>query len=295
MSGDEVSKELQSELSNAEKRLKVLYEKRDHFQEEAKVFREMREDLHQKRRAVLDNMAELKGKKEALYAEIKETKARRDHYNEKAGILSGAIRKRRDDDRKNSHPYEDRSTLELELRKLETAYETNPQKDLAKERDLVKKIDGIRKKLEAIYATEPERQKVAEEVRSSEDEIEDFKRRADLEHARINELFGQIREIDATMKELYPSINHLRGEGDKRHEEYLKARSQADSYHNKAMELRERVLQLRDERRKIQNEARAVIDEQNRSVKAALDDGEKLETAADAAVELLLKKGKIRL
>jgi phosphoserine phosphatase len=292
MTGDEVSEELQTELSNAEKKLKAIYDRRDAFQEEAKVFRDMRNDLQAKRREVLDRISAWRGEKDELYARIKEAKARRDHYNERAGILSGTLRKRKDDNK--GVPYEDRFTLELELHKLEERYETVPLK-IDKERELVEQIDGLRKKLNAILEKEPERERRSTEIKSTEDEVEDFRRRADEEHKLMNELFGSVRTIDAKIKDAHPTVNHLRSECDKNHEEYLKARAQADGQHQKAMELRDRVLQMREEKRKILNESRNVINEQNRKVKEELDDEGKLDSAADEAVNLLLKKGKISL
>jgi uncharacterized coiled-coil DUF342 family protein len=292
--GDEVSEELQAELSNAEKRLKAIYDRRDAFQEEAKVFRDMRNDLQDKRRAVIDQVNQWRDQKEDLYAQIKEAKARRDHFNEKAGLLSGTLRKRRDDDRK-AQPYEDRITLEIELRKLEQQYETIPSKDLAAERKIVAQIEERRKKLQAIMEKEPERELRATEFKNTEDEIQDYRQRADEEHKRMNELYGKVREVDQRIKETHPTIDHLRSESDKNHEEYLKARAQADGQHQRAMELRDHVLQLREERRKVQNEARSVIDDQNRKVREELDDEDKLDSRAEEAVGMLLKKGKISL
>jgi len=294
MSDEEFSQELTAELSNAEKKLKLLYDRRDHFQEEAKVFREMRDDLHDKRRSILDSMAELKAEKEGLYDQVKEAKSRRDLYNEKVGLLSGTLRRRRDDDRKGQ-PYEDRITLEIELKKLEKKYETIPSKDLAAERETVKQMDEIRRKLQRILEKEPDRARVIQEFSTAEEEIDGYRQMADREHLRMQELYGRIKEIDVRLKEQYPSINHLRAESDKRHEEYLKAREQADSYHAKATELRERVLQLRQEKRKILNEARSVVDEQNAKVREALEDDDRLDEAADHAVAALMKKGKITL
>ena len=59
MSPEELPQELVKELSDSEKRLKALYEKRDHFNEEGKVYREMRDDLHQKRKDILNRIQPL--------------------------------------------------------------------------------------------------------------------------------------------------------------------------------------------------------------------------------------------
>ena len=61
MASEEIPQELMKELSDSEKRLKVLYDKRDHFNEEAKVLRDMRNDLHSKRKSILNHIQEIRG------------------------------------------------------------------------------------------------------------------------------------------------------------------------------------------------------------------------------------------
>lgn len=293
MPPEELPQDLVKELSDSEKRLKNLYEKRDHFNEEGKVYREMRDDLHKKRKNILDKIQHIRAKRSQLLEEMKAAKSRRDMFNDKARSILG-IKRKRDQDAKKADPYEDRHTIEMELRKLEDLYQTRSH-TLAKERDIVKSIEEKRSKLKELEAKEPVFQAARVEAQTKDEEIKEYRRLADEEHAKVQELYTKLKEIHEKLDEFSPTLDHLRKEADKRHEEYLKVRKQADSYHQRAMELRERVLALRSERNKIIKDAKDIIKDQNKKVSEELDDDEKLDDAADKAVEMLLKKGKISL
>ncbi|MBN1390573.1 MAG: hypothetical protein JXA22_08030 [Candidatus Thermoplasmatota archaeon] len=293
MSSEEVPEELVKELTDSEKRLKALYEKRDHFNEEGKVYREMRDDLHGKRKEVLLNIQKIRDERTKLLEEMKAAKARREMFNEKARTILG-IKRRSDGEVKKADPYEDIRTIEIELIKLEDLYQTQSH-SIAKEREIVKSIEVYRKKLKEIKAKEPVFQAAKVEAQSKEEEIREYRRLADEEHARVNEIFEKLKELNKKMDEISPVLDHLRKEADKRHEEYLKVRKQADVYHQKAMELREKVISLRQERDQLRRDSRALIDNQNEMVNKELSDKDKLDDAADRAVDMLLRKGKITL
>ncbi len=291
MSPDEMPEELLKDLSNSEKRLTALFEKRDHFNDESKVIREMRDDLHLRRKRILDQLSDLRDKKGQLLEEMKAAKARRDLYNQKARNLRGV---RKEPGNKETIFYEDINTIDRDLKKLEEEYQTRSH-SLEKERGIVKAIDEKRRKLKELKAKEPEFKAERVQAETADDEIKEYRKLADQEHQKVQEIFEKLRDLNDQLDEFRPSLDHLRSEADKRHEEYLKVRKQADSYHQKATELREKVLQLRGERDRIRRESKVVIDEQNKMVSRSLDDEGKLDEAAEKAVEMLLKKGKISL
>lgn len=293
MSPDEVPQELMKELSDSEKRLKGLYEKRDHFNEEAKVIREMRNDLHSRRRAIISQLQELRDKRVKLLEEMKAAKQRRDSFNQRVRDLLG-IKRKKDKDARETSPYEDKRTLEIELRKLEELYQTKAH-TLEKEREIVKSIEEKRRKILELESQVDDHKAIVFEAKTKEDEITEYRRLADEEHARVQELHERLKEIHEKLDEQSPTLDHLRKEADKRHEESIKKREQADSYHQKAMELREKVIGLRKERDQLRKDARDLIQDQNKKVDEELADEEKLEDAADKAVDMLLKKGKITL
>ncbi len=293
MSPDELPPDLVRELSDSEKKLKALFDRRDHFNDEGKVYREIRDDLHNKRKAIYKKIDHIRAEKTKLLEEMNAAKARREMFNERARSLIG-IKRRRDSEAKDKEPYEDRHTLELELRKLDDLYQTRSH-TLQKERDIVKAMEEKRKKLKELKASEPEYQAIKLEAQDKEEQIKEYRMLSDQEHMKVQEIYLKLKEVSEKLDEHGPTIEHLRKEADKKHEEFLKVRKQADSYHEKAMELREKVLALRHERGNLLKDARILIDDQNRKVKEHLEDEDMLDNAADKAVDILFKKGKISL
>jgi preprotein translocase subunit SecD len=84
-------------------------------------------------------------------------------------------------------------------------------------------------------------------------------------------------------------------EGNEKHEAYLDVRSKANEVHAKVVEMRDKVLSIKGAKRTEAREARDLLRQQNRSVRAALLDEKKLEASADAALRALLEKGKVEI
>ena len=79
----------------------------------------------------------------------------------------------------------------------------------------------------------------------------------------------------------------------KRHKKYLEIREEAQEQHEKAMEMRDKVMAVKNERRKRYQEAKALIKEQNKKAKTEIFDDGKLEKVADKSLESLKKGSKI--
>ena len=95
--------------------------------------------------------------------------------------------------------------------------------------------------------------------------------------------------------ELTAQLAALATEADKKHEEFLKIRARADEFHQKATEMRAKVLTIEDARRSEIREARNLLRQQNITVRKVLLDERKLDKAADDALQLLLKKGRVEM
>jgi phosphoserine phosphatase len=291
MDPDEVPQELVRELSDGEKRLRSIYERRDALNEQAKIVRELRDDLHGKRKGILEQLRSIRDDRAAIIEEMKAARSRRDLYNERARALQGFKRKK---DGAVKDPYEDMVVLQKDLDELEHRYQTSTL-SMAKERELVSQIEAKSRKLKELRGQGEVFQVHRSELLSKEEEIVELRRLSDEEHKKVMELSGKLDLLQKELDSLSPSLDHLRSEADKRHQEYLELREQADSFHRKSLELREKVVALRGERDKLRRDARALVEDQNKTVKDALDDGNKLNEVADRAVELLLKKGKVSL
>ena len=87
----------------------------------------------------------------------------------------------------------------------------------------------------------------------------------------------------------------LVAEANKKHDEFVACKTKADEMHNKAMELREKVMAVKGERaaqyRAEKNEIRGINDR----ARQAVNDPAARKRAEDSALELLKKGGKISL
>ncbi|MCX6657927.1 MAG: hypothetical protein NTY62_04470, partial [Euryarchaeota archaeon] len=81
----------------------------------------------------------------------------------------------------------------------------------------------------------------------------------------------------------------------KKHQEFMKLREEADAAHEKASDMREKIIGIRKEKRMEKMEELRAIRDVNLAVKKALDDVTKNDKAADEALQLLLKKGRIEI
>ena len=78
-------------------------------------------------------------------------------------------------------------------------------------------------------------------------------------------------------------------------EQYLEIRNEAQRIHDKAYEMRSKIIALKGERRKRRDEAKKAIQEQNIRARKAVMDKDKLEEIADKSVDALRKGKKITL
>jgi len=103
------------------------------------------------------------------------------------------------------------------------------------------------------------------------------------------------REIDSKLDTVVNDIGIVIAAADKKHQEFLETRDAADAQHNKARDLRDKILEIRAEKRAERDEQRRDLAEVNASVRKELLDKDKLDKAADSALKQLLSKGKIEL
>jgi len=84
-------------------------------------------------------------------------------------------------------------------------------------------------------------------------------------------------------------------EANKKHEQYVEIRKEAQKVHDKAFEMRSKIIGIKGERRKRWAEAKRAIKDQNVSARKAVMDKEKLGEIADESVEALKQGKKITL
>jgi uncharacterized coiled-coil DUF342 family protein len=97
------------------------------------------------------------------------------------------------------------------------------------------------------------------------------------------------------MMKLIEECSALHNGADKKHALFIEMREKADAYHQKAAEMREKLLTMKNEKRMQEREARQLVQKQNKAVRDALLNPELVEKKREEALEQLMKKGKITL
>ena len=111
-------------------------------------------------------------------------------------------------------------------------------------------------------------------------------------HSGLHDKTGSIPgERTEKVKEGKVSI----AEANKKHEEYIKIREEAQKTHEKAFEMRSKIMAIKGEKRKLREEAKKALKEQNINARKAVMDEKKLDEIADKSVESLKKGQKITL
>ena len=84
-------------------------------------------------------------------------------------------------------------------------------------------------------------------------------------------------------------------EANKKHEEYIQIKNEAQKIHEKAFEMKSKVMAIKGERRKRWKEAKDAIKEQNIKARKATMDEKKLDEHREKSVDALKKGEKISL
>ena len=87
----------------------------------------------------------------------------------------------------------------------------------------------------------------------------------------------------------------LVSEANKKHDEFVACKTKADEFHTKAMELREKVVQIRGEKKAEYDARRKEIAEVNTVARRNVADPRGIERAQESALDQLKKGGKISL
>jgi len=287
-----VRRKEKSELDTAEIKLESLIERRDALNSEASVFREERDLLNTQKRGLVDEMRALRDERDGLVREMRAHRDRRNEFQLKARELIELKRKVRG--QVHTSISGDLDRLRKDVKGLEMRQQTSSLK-LEEENAL---LDDLRDKLKEVKALEGlrnEQDKIGKEVRDLDGSITDLFRAADKEHELVVKLSAEAKERHEKVVGLGNQVSALSAEADKKHEEFVKIRTRADEFHQKAMEMREKVLTIRTTQRSEIREARSLLRQQNLTVRKELLDERRLDRAAEEALQLLLKKGRVEM
>jgi len=280
------------QLKSSEEKYQTLIAKRNERNEQAFAVRDERNALNDKKKELFGQLKELRAERRELSEKIGEHKAKRNELQTKAKSMIEMKRKLLSSMKKNTDF--DLSSKKHLASKLEMEHQTVPL-SLEKEAELLKRIRDLYGHITQLEDLVKNQKVLRFSIEEIDQTIDDAFRVANSEHQHLLILVEERKSLDERIGELLNEKGALAAIADKKHEEYLEIKGAADKYHAKAKELREKILEIRAERRREREEQRIAVEEQNKNVERELLDAEKIGKAADNALQKLLSKGKVNL
>jgi uncharacterized coiled-coil DUF342 family protein len=282
-----------SELQKAEEKYQALINKRNALNDEANEIRKTRDMLNDQKRQMLDAVYEVKKSKDSKAAEMREHKNRRNELNRQAKELI-SLKRELHKSSPDSEVFGELERLAREFETLELRQQTESM-SIADENDLIQRMRNNlaeRNKLTSIARKSEQIVGRVDELNSKIDEIFESSRK---EHESVVSIYAEVQALGEEMNTKMNEISVIINEANKRHQEFLDKRAEADKTHHDAMEMRSLILERRKERRESFLEGKRAISELNTSARKNLFDKEASEKEADKQLQELLKRGKINL
>lgn len=279
-----------SELQSAELKFRALLNKRDEINEQAAVLKSERDSFNEQKKTLQEQMNEARDKRDALVAQMRVHKGKRDQLQAKAKELIDFKKKMKG--RATGSLKDEIRVMEADTRMLELRQQTVPL-TIPKERELLETLKKKLLEIQRMKGVLAEQEKIEKEVRDIDKSIDTLFRQADKEHAEVVRLSDEQHEAHEEATTIFKDLAQIMAAANKKHAEFTKLRGEANAAHEKAAEMREKIIDIRKEKRMERVEEMRAIRDVNIAVRKALDDSAKKDRAADEALEILLKKGKI--
>jgi uncharacterized coiled-coil DUF342 family protein len=184
--------------------------------------------------------------------------------------------------------------MEGDVRVMELRQQTVPL-TIPKERELLEVIKKRVAEIQKLKVVLAEQEKIQKEVHDLDKSIDALFRQADKEHAEVVRLSEGQHKAHEEAAALFKEIAALVASANKKHDEFLKLREGADAAHQKAQEMRDKIIEIKGAKRAERMEERKAVRDVNIATRKALDDKGVRDKAADEALQMLLKKGKIEI
>ena len=281
-----------SELQSTELRFRALLNKRDEINEQAAILKSERDSFNDQKKGLQELMNAARDKRDALVAQMRIHKGKRDQLQAKAKELIEFKKKLKG--RATGSLKDEIRVMEADAKMLELRQQTVPL-TIPKEREL---LETLKKKLAEIQRMKgvlAEQEKIEKEVHDIDKSIDTLFRQADKEHEEVVRLSEGQHKAHEEATAIFKDLAQLVAAANKKHAEFTKLREEANAAHQKAAEMREKIIEIRKEKRMEKMEEMRAIRDVNIAVRKALDDRVKKDKAADEALEILLKKGKIEI
>ncbi|HUW42951.1 MAG TPA: hypothetical protein VMW02_01800 [Thermoplasmata archaeon] len=280
------------ELRSSEEKFQSIITKRDELNQQAQAIRVERDALNDKKRELRGYLDDFRDQRRSLSAKVGEHKKKRDDLQLKAKSMIAMKQKLRSGMNKEARM--SLTEKKHEMHRLEMEQQTIPV-PIEEETELVKKIKALYKQISELEGLVKKQKEIQLSVQEIDDTIDEAFALANSEHQHLMLHVNERKEIDSKINTIVNDIGIVIAAANKKHKEFLEVREAADAQHNKARELRDKILEIRATKRAERDEQRRAIADVNASVRKELLDKDKLDKAADSALKQLLSKGKIEL
>ena len=280
------------DLRNLQAKFNGLVDQRNQFNDMARGAREARDQLNEHRRQRSVEIEEHKAARDKANEEMRQHKELRNAFQDQAKALI--------DERKGKVGGIERS-LPLKVRKLRNDLQAaveqqqTTQLTVAKERVLVEKISEMWKELKAAEAELQKQKAVQVELTGTDGDIDELFKKADTEHTEVMRCMKVAQEHHEKFITVVKEVRVLATESNKKHHEFIAHKGKADDMHQKAMELREKVMAIRGERKAEYEARRSELREVNTVARRNVADPRAIDQYKDRALDELKKGGKITL
>jgi len=280
------------DVRNLQDKFNSLLDARNQYNELAKKAREDRDMLNESRRVKSIELEEHKKARDAANEVMRTHKELRNAYQDQAKALIA--------EKKGKTGNIERS-LPLQVRKLRNDMQALMEQQqttilsASKEKVLVEKIRDLWLELKAKEAELQKQKAVEVDLGDADSTIDALFAKADEEHGKV---VAALKEASAHHEKFIAGVKEIRvlvGEANKQHAAFVAYKIKADESHNKAMELREKVMAVRNERKAEFDARRKEVQEVNQSARRNVADPRALDRLKDQALDELKKGGKITL
>jgi len=280
-------KELE-QLRNSEKKYQSYIQRRNELNDLAKVLREERDMVNDKHKEIKETMQKAKKDRDALVTKMRNHRDLRNKLQEQAKALIEARRKKKGEVFRNLPLRVEE--LKADAQMLEYRQETVPMSS-AEENELIEKIREKKAEYEETLKKMDKQKSIEIDISDKDQAIDELFKKADEEHTKVQKYYDDSQKKHEDYIKLVNELSVSIAESNKKHEQFIEVKKEAQRNHEKAVEMRSKIIAVKDDRRKRWKDARMAIKEQNIKAREATMDKEKLKKYADSSI-VELKKGK---
>ena len=292
MTDDSNKKEEIEQLRNSEKKYQAYIQRRNELNDLAKVLREERDMVNDKHKEFKEAMQKVKTERDELVSKMRHHRDLRNKLQEQAKKFIEARRKKKGEVFRNLPLRVEE--LKADAQMLEYRQETVPMSS-GEENELIDKIREKKAEYKEVVKLMDKQKFIEIDISDKDHAIDELFKKADEEHAKVQQYYDESQKKHEKYMKLVNELSVSISESNKKHEQYIEVRNEAQKNHEKAVEMRSKVVALKDDRSKRWKEAKMAIKEQNIKARKATMDKEELQKYADKSVDALKKGEKISL